>query len=397
MKLTARHVLPLGIIAAIFIAAAGASWAVAADNGPEQIYACANPAGQPRIVDSADDCKKQETSLVWNIVGPAGPQGEQGIQGDQGVQGPQGDTGVDGAHGAPGADGTNGADGADGAPGADGTNGVDGADGIQGLTGDPGLQGDPGPQGPVGPPGPVAGTNGQLVYNDSGTAAGAEAYYDKATGNVGIGTSNPQGKFEVVTGNTVTVALDQYQTTTGNWQPSDSDNWQSFTAGVSGKLTRVDVRWHAPCAGIPFTLSIHAGHGVGGTLMHTQSITGASSTWKALNLTSPLDVAAGDAYTWRVQGSCTPYAGGTALLWKDANPYPGGTSDTSWPSVGDYAFKTYVTSVVPELVVTSEGALIVPRMTTTQRDGLTAVNGMIIYNTSTNQFNFYENGAWVTK
>ncbi len=48
-------------------------------------------------------------------------------------------------------------------------------------------------------------------------------------------------------------------------------------------------------------------------------------------------------------------------------------------------------------VTSTTGALIVPRMTTIQRDALTAVNGMIIYNTSTNQFNFYENGAWVTK
>ncbi len=48
-------------------------------------------------------------------------------------------------------------------------------------------------------------------------------------------------------------------------------------------------------------------------------------------------------------------------------------------------------------VSSSTGAFIVPRMTTAQRDTLTAVNGMIIYNTTTNQFNFYENGAWVTK
>jgi hypothetical protein len=48
-------------------------------------------------------------------------------------------------------------------------------------------------------------------------------------------------------------------------------------------------------------------------------------------------------------------------------------------------------------VSSTTGALIVPRMTTAQRNALTAVNGMIIYNTTTNQFNFYENGAWVTK
>jgi hypothetical protein len=48
-------------------------------------------------------------------------------------------------------------------------------------------------------------------------------------------------------------------------------------------------------------------------------------------------------------------------------------------------------------VSTTVGALIVPRLTTAQRTALTAVNGMIIYNTSTNQFNFHENGVWVTK
>jgi len=48
-------------------------------------------------------------------------------------------------------------------------------------------------------------------------------------------------------------------------------------------------------------------------------------------------------------------------------------------------------------VASTTGAFIVPRMTTTQRDALTAVNGMIIYNSTTAAFNFYENGSWVTK
>lgn len=48
-------------------------------------------------------------------------------------------------------------------------------------------------------------------------------------------------------------------------------------------------------------------------------------------------------------------------------------------------------------IVSTTGALIVPRMTTTQRDALNAVNGMIIYNTTTNQFNFREGGGWVLK
>jgi hypothetical protein len=48
-------------------------------------------------------------------------------------------------------------------------------------------------------------------------------------------------------------------------------------------------------------------------------------------------------------------------------------------------------------IQSTTGTIIVARMTTGQRDAMTATNGMIIYNTSTNQFNFYEAGAWVTK
>ena len=53
------------------------------------------------------------------------------------------------------------------------------------------------------------------------------------------------------------------------------------------------------------------------------------------------------------------------------------------------------TSAVLDLVSTT-GALLVSRMTTAQRDNLTAANGMIVYNSTTNAFNFYENGSWVS-
>lgn len=48
-------------------------------------------------------------------------------------------------------------------------------------------------------------------------------------------------------------------------------------------------------------------------------------------------------------------------------------------------------------LISSTGALIVPRMTATEREGLPTVNGSIIYNTDDEQFNFRENGDWITK
>ena len=43
------------------------------------------------------------------------------------------------------------------------------------------------------------------------------------------------------------------------------------------------------------------------------------------------------------------------------------------------------------------GALLLTRLTMIERDALTGINGMCIYNSTTNAFNFYENDSWVTK
>lgn len=54
---------------------------------------------------------------------------------------------------------------------------------------------------------------------------------------------------------------------------------------------------------------------------------------------------------------------------------------------------TLATSALLDLTSTT-GALLVPRMTTTQKNALTAVNGMIVYDTTLAKFQGYEAGAW---
>lgn len=56
---------------------------------------------------------------------------------------------------------------------------------------------------------------------------------------------------------------------------------------------------------------------------------------------------------------------------------------------------TATTSALLNLSSTT-GALLLTRLTTTQRDLLTAVNGMILYNSTLNKVQIYEGGAWAS-
>src|SRR5437588_9859720 len=64
------------------------------------IQACYNDTnGGLRRVNSSADCKNHETSISWNLAGPAGPAGVQGPAGAQGPAGPPGPTGPTGPGG----------------------------------------------------------------------------------------------------------------------------------------------------------------------------------------------------------------------------------------------------------------------------------------------------------
>jgi len=64
---------------------------VYAASAPSTIQACYNNTnGALRRVNSPADCRYHETSISWNIAGPAGPKGPAGPQGPQGPAGAQG-------------------------------------------------------------------------------------------------------------------------------------------------------------------------------------------------------------------------------------------------------------------------------------------------------------------
>ena len=144
IQLRSRALRLLLILGTVFAGATGVAYATGtfagASTATDVIQACQNSDGTLRVVaNNANDCKKHELAISWNVVGPKGEMGDPGHPG------------------APGATGEPGKDGANGASGLDGKNGVDGRDGLDGMDGAPGKDGTPGKDGAPGSDGAPAG------------------------------------------------------------------------------------------------------------------------------------------------------------------------------------------------------------------------------------------------
>jgi hypothetical protein len=125
----------------------------------------------------------QGTQGVQGIQGLLGTQGSQGLQGIQGIQGI---TGAQGIQGIQGTQGTQGLQGIMGAQGAQGTQGTQGAQGIQGTQGTQGLQGITGAQGISGAS--ILGTANTWTNTNAFTTLSASSYgttsFSVATGSL---------------------------------------------------------------------------------------------------------------------------------------------------------------------------------------------------------------------
>ncbi len=74
---------------------------------------------------------------------------------------------------------------------------------------------------------------------------------------------------------------------------------QSFTVGVSGDITTIAVH---PLSGFTATLRVYEGEGIGGTELHSQSITATGGSLQTFTMTTPVPVTPG-SYTFRIEVS----------------------------------------------------------------------------------------------
>lgn len=135
------------------------------------------------------------------------------------------------------------------------------------------------------------------------------------------------------------------------------DRAQSFTAGVSGSLTSVELPLSAMMGAFDVNIVIRDGDGTGGTVLHSQNFTipNGTSTWYTFP-TVGVNVISGNSYTihvtevsscgmppcynWGMDTSGDNYSGG--LFYYFGTPYSGG--------INDCAFKTNVAPITPPVI-----------------------------------------------
>jgi hypothetical protein len=150
---------------------------------------------------------------------------------------------------------------------------------------------------------------------------------------------------------TVTCNLDQsqllYNSGTSARNLLDYTVFQTFTAGITGTLCRIDMGFFNTMTGTE-TLKIFAGSGILGTLLQSQTVTvsGSGTFFQTFNVSAP--VTAGQVYTFQfipTQGGGLPDPYGVQCNLPSA--YSSGEYFITDPSGtynmnGDLVFKTYV-------------------------------------------------------
>ncbi len=126
--------------------------------------------------------------------------------------------------------------------------------------------------------------------------------------------------------------------------------WQSFTAGLSGTLTEIDMAFFTAMSGTAL-MQVRSGAGTQGAVLQTQTIAVTSAnalTWDAWAVSVP--VTTGAQYTFQITPNAANLPDPYGVALASGNLYSGGIlgiDDPSgtYPTNFDAVFKTYVTAV----------------------------------------------------
>ena len=264
------------------------------------------------------------------------------------------------------------------------------------------------------------GNSVDISANNYWSKAGSDVYY--TAGNVGVGTASPGTKLNVVTNalgvtQTETAGITVANTTAatnGAQQISPAIGWNALGYGTTaGTSQAVDFRaFVLPVQGtVPtgtWQLQGRIGAGAWTNRMSLASAGDMTLGGGSIILTSTSMVFSENIYKTVNNGVLALYNGGGAtsgiLLYGTTHATApnvtafknGGAEVARFTATGQLAIGTTSPATSAALDITSTtGALLFPRMTSAQRDALTAANGMVIYNTTTDKVQARAAGAWV--
>ncbi len=251
---------------------------------------------------------------------------------------------------------------------------------------------------------------------------GTGSAYDGVNMWLGIGTASPATKLNVVTNSlgvtqTETAGITVANTTAatnGAQQISPAVGWNALGYGTTaGTSQAVDYRaFVLPVQGtVPtgtWQLQGRIGAGAWTNRMSLASAGDMTLGGGSIILTSTAMVLSENIYKTVNNGVLALYNGGGAtsgiLLYGTTHATApnvtafknGGAEVARFTATGQLAIGTTSPATSAALDITSTtGALLLPRMTSAQRDALTAANGMVIYNTTTDKVQARAAGAWV--
>lgn len=175
------------------------------------------------------------------------------------------------------------------------------------------------------------------------SVAGTEAMVIDQNANIGIGTSSPSGVLHINQSiDFGDVVLDQQQLAYGSAYTESSTFWQSFTAGATGYISKIEL-WNSGQTSGTYTINIYEGEGISGTLIGgSQQISRDYDPYGyvTFNIVDVIPITSGAQYTFSLVIN-----GGWQADLPGGNPYAGGMvfyAGSAYPD-RDTRFKTYVT------------------------------------------------------
>ncbi len=216
---------------------------------------------------------------------------------------------------------------------------------------------------------------------------------------VGIGTTTPAGEVEVFSTPVNPAALDQSQTNVA-YGTGSSDQWQSFTAGASGQLTRIDLGVSSPVApqSSAGTITIYAGEGTGGAVLSTTAVTFVPSGFNSLQsfaISGGPVLTAGQIYTYRFKVPSIT----VGWVWGQDGAYAGG--HCSFNANCDFVFKTYIApAATPESTLKVQAATVsiggLFHLAPKSAAPATATEGDIYFDATTHRPAYFNGTSWVS-